>query len=196
MTPVAIIDVDGTLLTHDSLPVLLALGLRRRPARVANVALRAPSIAAHSVRDTSASKERLLGAVLGGLRASEVSDLGSAVASRVRLSAQLQEQIASHRQHGDDVWLASASIEPVVAALADRVGAKGYVATRLHFDQDRFTGRFLGANCKGHEKVRRLDEVLGEHWRSYATAYSDSRSDRPLMEAAASCRWVRRGVLL
>jgi phosphatidylglycerophosphatase C len=86
-------------------------------------------------------------------------------------------------------------VEPVIAALAERVGATDFVATRLEYIGDRCTGRYAGSNCKGPEKLRRLDEVLVEGWRSRSTAYSDSKVDTPLMEAAATCRWVRRGVL-
>ena len=191
----AIFDVDGTLTTHDSLPLLIALALKRRPSRALVLLVNAPLIAFLVSRSAARAKERLLGTVLRGMRRDELCALGDAVASRLALSTDLRPLIDEHRRLGHDVWLASASIEPVVGALAERVGATGHVATRLAFDHGVCTGRFAGANCKGNEKLRRLDEVLEDGWRELAIAYSDSKADQPLMDAASACRWVRRGML-
>ena len=47
-----------------------------------------------------------------------------------------------------------------------------------------FTGEMIGANNKGEEKIRRLMEYLQDDpidW-AHSVMYSDSLSDRPLME--------------
>jgi phosphatidylglycerophosphatase C len=196
MARVAIFDVDGTLSRRDSLVSLVAAALRARPRRAVHVVLALPAVAWHAPRRASRAKERLLTSVLAGLSRSEVDALGARVASRLALSPDVVASIDDHRRAGDDVWLASASIDPVIAALAVRVDATGHVATNLAFDGERCTGRYAGENCKGAEKLRRLDDALAAGWRATATAYSDSQVDKPMMDAAASCRWVRRGVLI
>lgn len=195
MTVLAIFDVDGTLSTRDSLPILVRRALRRRPRRAAALLVQAPLIAVDALRNTSRAKERVLTALLRGMREPDLVALSEEVVDRLTLSRDLVPVLEDHRRRGHEVWLASASIEPVIEALALRVTATGFVATQLAFDRGVCTGRYVGTNCKGHEKVRRLDEVLGEGWRSRAVAYGDSRADRPLLDAAASRRWVRRGVL-
>jgi phosphatidylglycerophosphatase C len=137
----------------------------------------------------------LLAAALSGLDVDAASAIGDRVAARLRLSRELCAAIDAHRAEGHVVWLASASIDHVVAAVGRRVGAHGAVATELADDGGLLTGRYRGRNCKGEEKVRRLDEVLPAGWREQAVAYSDSRADRPLMDAVAEARWVRRGRL-
>jgi phosphatidylglycerophosphatase C len=195
VTHIAIFDVDGTLTPRNTLPALVRHALRRRPWRAGYVLVVLPLVAIGLFTDTGRAKERLLSAVVRGMTEDEVCLLGAAVATRARLSSDVEERLQGHRARGDDVWLASASVEPVIAALAARVGAAGHVATRLEYRQGVCTGRFLGENCKGGEKLRRLNEVLAKDWQSVATAYSDSTSDRPVMEAAAEHRWVRRGAL-
>jgi len=54
---------------------------------------------------------------------------------------------------------------------------------------DKSTGRFLGANCHGAEKVRRFyEEFPGGTIDDF---YSDSHSDRPLADVARRAFFVR-----
>jgi phosphoserine phosphatase len=85
------------------------------------------------------------------------------------------------------VYIVSSSPEEVVRPLADRLGADGVVATRAESIDGRYTGK-LEFYCYGErkaEEIRRLaaDEGLGLE-RSYA--YSDSITDRPMLEAVGN----------
>jgi phosphoserine phosphatase len=85
--------------------------------------------------------------------------------------------------------LASGSPEFYVRALADYVGAQGYVATQLEYgEQERFTGRFLGGDCVAElkaEKVRALADSLSVDL-SASYAYSDVANDIPLLGAVGT----------
>ena len=60
------------------------------------------------------------------------------------------------------------------------------LATRLEVDaDDRLTGRLIGANCRGPEKVVRLREWRGEAL-AVAFAYGDSDGDREMLALAAT----------
>ena len=55
----------------------------------------------------------------------------------------------------------------------------------------RLTGRIIGRNCYGPEKLRRIRETLGRdngHWN--VIVYTDHHSDLPLLEWADSPRVV------
>jgi phosphatidylglycerophosphatase C len=192
---VVVVDLDGTLTRGDSLWVLVRRSVRHRPARVGHLVVALPAVVRRARRDPDGAKERLLVALLAGLDVASAAALADRVAGGLRLSPELRAAVDEHLAAGDVVWLASASIDPVVAAVARRVGAHGAVATTLADADGRLTGRYLGRNCKGEEKLRRLDEVLPGGWRDHAVAYSDSTADRPLMDAVAEARWVRRGRL-
>ena len=59
---------------------------------------------------------------------------------------------------------------------------------------DTKTGRILGENCRGEEKVRRFREAYGD--KNVEEFYSDSLSDRPMMELAEKGYLVKNGAVL
>ncbi len=152
-------------------------------------------MAFRATRDLGAAKERLLGAMLGGLDRARAEAMGRRVAERLALSEAVADRVRDHLAAGDEVWIASASVDLVVGEVARVVGARGGIGTALAIEGDRLTGRFVGVNCKGPEKLRRLDAELRAGWRDGAVAYSDSSADTPLMTAVAEACWVRRGRL-
>jgi len=82
------------------------------------------------------------------------------------------------RQKRDDDVIVSASpeflLEPVV---------RGYLGVNLIASRiDQNTGKYIGKNCHGEEKVRRLYETYPD--RIIDNFYSDSLSDAPLAERA------------
>ena len=102
--------------------------------------------------------------------------------------ALLLERLAWHREQGHDVVLVSASPQLYVDVLTEALGASGGLGTRLAVDpRGRLTGGYLGKNCRGTEKLRRLDEWI--KGRDYVTppdifAYGNSRGDRRMLSAA------------
>ncbi|HET9772046.1 MAG TPA: HAD-IB family hydrolase, partial [Acidimicrobiia bacterium] len=91
-----------------------------------------------------------------------------------------------HRAEGHELVLVSASPELYVAPIGQRLGFEDVIATRLEVDADgRLTGRLLGSNCRGPEKVARLRQ-----WRDEGLvvdfAYGDSAGDRELLALAAT----------
>lgn len=99
-----------------------------------------------------------------------------------------------HTEQGHRVVIVSASYEQYVRVVAERLGDVGVAATRLDVVDGRCTGDLLGANCRGPEKVRRLDAWLRERGLDRAEitlyAYGDSSGDRELLAAADHPHWV------
>jgi len=54
---------------------------------------------------------------------------------------------------------------------------------QVEISDDRVTGKIIGENCKGTEKIRRLCEVFTQEEIGDAICYADSRSDTPLMKS-------------
>ena len=78
----------------------------------------------------------------------------------------------------------TASPETTVAPFARRLGAESLLGTHLAFDsQDRVTGAFATANCRGEEKVRRLHAAYGPGLR-LAAAYGDTSGDTEMLAIA------------
>ena len=80
------------------------------------------------------------------------------------------------RKKDDDI-IASASYELWISEFARRLGLRFVVATRTDSE-----GNIVGKNCKRHEKVKRIKEAYPNL--KVNAAYSDSKSDLPMLEMA------------
>ncbi len=93
--------------------------------------------------------------------------------------------IREHRAAGRKVFLVSASPEEIVAPLAQYLGVDEAIATRAELDeQGRYTGR-TELYCYGADKVVAIEAVAARDGIDLAAsyAYSDSATDRPMLEA-------------
>ena len=190
---VAAFDLDGTLTEGGSVfPWLKSVAGRGRTWRAAlSLALPLTIGAVRSSRWADHAKERLFLKLLAGIDE-------QVIAGESRTFAQghlehegrepLLARLAWHRAQGHDVVIVSASPQLYVDVMTELLGAQGGLGTRLAVDpRGRLTGGYLGKNCRGSEKLRRLDEWISE--RHYAAppliyAYGNSRGDRRMLRGA------------
>jgi HAD superfamily hydrolase (TIGR01490 family) len=190
---VAAFDLDGTLTEGGSVfHWLRFLGGDATVARAA-LPLLLPLIvgAIRSGDAADSAKERLFQAVLAGRDLEVVT-----AASREFILHHLKEEgrpaviarLNWHRDQGHDVVLVSASPQIYVDILVDEFQITAGLGTRLAVDtRDKLTGSYLGKNCRGTEKMRRLNEWISA--REYPEepviyAYGNSRGDRLLLAGA------------
>ena len=193
--PVAAFDFDGTLTRRDTLvPFLVHVAGWPAVGRV--LAVRAVPLALVLVgrRGRGAQKEQVLGRLLAGRKLSDVEAAAEAFADAVvagRLRPEMVERLQAHLVDGDPVVVVTASPELVVAPIARRLGPVPVLGTRLEVDDHgRLTGRLLGANVRGREKLSRLTDWLAESGSSIRWAYGNSSGDRELLDAADEPTWV------
>lgn len=94
------------------------------------------------------------------------------------------ELIRQHQAEGRKVFIVSASPEEIVAPLARYLGVDEAIATRAELDaHGRYTGR-TERYCYGPEKATTIAEVAERDGIDLAAsyAYSDSATDRPMLE--------------
>jgi HAD superfamily hydrolase (TIGR01490 family) len=99
--------------------------------------------------------------------------------------AEALELMESHRLAGDRVYLVSAAPEEIVLPLAEMLGADGAIATRSETDErGRYTGElaFYAYGPGKAEGMRELAAIAGIDL-DKSTAYSDSATDVPMLEA-------------
>lgn len=125
----------------------------------------------------------------------EAAEYGVTIAEnglRVDIAGRLQW----HLEQDHRVVIVSASYEPYVQVVGSVLGDVSVLATRFEVVDGRCTGRLHGANCRGPEKVARLDAWLGEQGLALADvtlhAYGDSTGDRELLAAADHPHWVKQ----
>jgi len=94
-------------------------------------------------------------------------------------------RVEEHQARGHVVVLVSASTQYVVRPMADYLGIPGqYVCTHLESQAGRFTGRVAEPVCYGTGKVVWAERFAAEYDVDLEAShfYSDSISDRPLLE--------------
>ena len=190
---IAAFDLDGTLTEGGS--VIKWLRFVGGNLRTYEAALwRTAPIAWGALRSGDAAdraKENLFRAVLAGRPEKEVVAQSTTFAEQ-HLAAHGRERYIErlkwHLSQGDHVVLVSASPELYVEVIAERLGAHGAIGTRLAVDPlGRLTGGYLGMNCRGEEKLRRLEltiEALRLPGTPEIYAYGNSRGDRRMLGAA------------
>jgi HAD superfamily hydrolase (TIGR01490 family) len=95
--------------------------------------------------------------------------------------------VARHRERGERVYIVSAALQEIVDALADELGFDGALGSLCEVADGRYTGRSLRA-CHGPGKADAVRELAAAEAIDLArsTAYSDSHTDLPFLEAVGN----------
>lgn len=191
----AIFDLDRTITRRGTFSPFLLSVARRHPWKFVHLFAIALAALRHRLGaiDRKQLKEVMLGAVLGGAARPAVDGYAAAFVART-VSAGLRPAalaaIAAHRQSGNYLVLATASMDFYAEPLGAALGFDAVVATRSHWHADgRLSGRIDGENCCGAAKLDRIRDDLPRLRADYRlVAYSDHHSDAPLL------RWVDRAI--
>jgi phosphatidylglycerophosphatase C len=195
--PVAAFDLDGTLTHRDTLLPFLhrAVGRGRTYRALLASSLPLARAAALGGAHRDVAKAAVLRGVLAGTPVDGLAEAAESFADHVvaqRLRAEVRDRVEWHRNEGHELVLVSASPELYVTPIGRRLGFDTVLATRLEVDADGcLTGRLLGANCRGPEKVLRLREWRGEGL-TLAYAYGDSSGDREMLDLAVTAVRISR----
>jgi len=183
----AFFDLDRTLLRRSSAlalaPAFRAAGLisRRQLAKAAAwQALFAVRGASHDAVKRAAEDGLV---VLRGFRPDELQALVAESMERVLrplVYAESLDLVDRHRRRGEPVYIVSATLLEIVQAIADDLGFDGALGTICEVKDGVYTGRALRA-LHAEEKARCLREL--DYELEASTAYSDSHTDLPFLEA-------------
>lgn len=179
-------DFDGTIYDGDSTFDFVRFALRRHPGMLAG----APHLAA-------AAAKLALGKI--GLTQFK-SALFSEMAKRFSLEEEAErfwQEPATQKKLGAwfqltprdlPIVIASASPEFELTHAAKLLGVERLIGTRC----DAQTGQLIGKNCKGAEKILRIQQVVGE-FEVRAMYTDDAKADGPLLAIAKEKYIVTHG---
>jgi len=136
--------------------------------------------------DNSIAKERLLSIFLRGISTEEFS-IRCKIFGQKKVSAILNKATVSkfhkHILNDDKVIIISASIEDWILPWAQQWKVE-VLATKLANSNGLLTGKFLGNNCNGEEKVKRIKNYLELADYKEIWAYGDSPGDEAMLSLA------------
>lgn len=190
----AVFDLDGTVTRGDTLFPFLRFvtgtpGFFRRLPRalpwLAGLAL--------GLVPRTRAKEGVLRAFLGGMKRATLDARGAAFA-RERLPAMVRpqalERLAWHRSQGHHCVLLTASPLVYVGPWGRSAGFDAVLATELAYDESGCaSGALEGLNCRGAEKLRRLEARYGDLARLTSHGYGDNRADRHFLSRCTEAHY-------
>lgn len=185
---VAAFDFDGTLTTRDSVVPFLERFVSR-PRLAARVLARlGEAVPAVVGRDRDRLRALATELVFAGRPAADVAAAAGEHGRLIAAAALRTDTVARlrwHIDHGHVVVLVSASYEDYLHVVAAELGVGHVLGTRLEVADGVCTGSLDGPNCRGPEKVRRLERWLAEQGLDRGEivlyAYGDSNGDREML---------------
>ena len=191
MAAAAFFDLDRTLLRRSS-ALALAGSFRERGLISRRQLLKAATWQLLFVA-RGASHEAVRSAAEDGLRVLagyRVDDLRELVAEamepvlRPLVYAEPLRLVEQHRERGERVYVVSATLQEIVEGIADDLGFDGGLGTICEVRDGRYTGRAVRA-LHAQAKAECVQELAAREGLDLAacTAYSDSHTDLPFLEA-------------
>lgn len=187
MNAAAFFDLDRTLLRRSSALALAGSFRERGLISRTQLAKAAAWQLLFAVRGASheavrrAAEEGLI--VLRGSTPDELRDLvANAMEPVLRplFYAEPLHLVEQHRARGEPVFIVSATLQEIVQAIADDLGFDGALGTICEVKDGKYTGRALRA-LHAENKAAAVRELGFDLEQS--TAYSDSHTDLPMLEA-------------
>ena len=185
---IAAFDFDGTLTKKDSLFEFL-LFTQGKWKTYLGLLLLSPAVMLMflGVIDNNRCKEIMLSYFFKGWRQADFKRKGREFVTRGKeiLNPETCAKLRKHLNEGHEVYIISASVEEWVKPIAEALGVKNVLCTRLAVGKDGIlTGKYQGRNCHGQEKVNRLLQADPDRDTYYLYAYGDSNGDKQLFDFA------------
>lgn len=186
---VAAFDFDGTLTYRDSLLPFLRF-ISRPSSFLANSIRLLPVLSRFALGnlDNQSAKEAVLRRFIAGRSDVELQRLGRDFSRQVlprMLRAEGMDRLLWHQRREHTCVLVSASLDTYLGPWSKQAGFDLIACSRLAFDANgTATGALEGRNCRGSEKLKRLQGLIPSNSISELYAYGDSDGDRELLAAA------------
>ncbi|GIP04062.1 HAD family hydrolase [Paenibacillus lautus] len=180
----AIFDIDKTVIHTDSMFRFLKYGIRKHPATTPVIL----KVVLHSVlyKLRLLEAEKAKSAYFHAMRHMDDADLKHFYETELKpaIFPDALKEMQLKKSEGYHVLLVTASPDAYMRYFAELPCVDAVIATKLSVRDGRFTSMIEGNNCKGEEKVNRIQQYLSEQRLAIdydsSCAYSDSLSDLPM----------------
>tara|TARA_B100000242_G_C42992300_1_gene460732 strand:+ start:186 stop:857 length:672 start_codon:yes stop_codon:yes gene_type:complete len=121
----------------------------------------------------------------------ELFNLNSNLTKQKRFESEIKKRIKKealrkiyyHKKNGDRIIICTASPNMIIEAFANELNLE-LIATSLISKNKKWLPLIEGKNCKGLEKVLRLENHLGQLDKYFLQVYGDSIGDKELLEVS------------
>ena len=183
----ALFDFDGTITATDSFVPFIRRAVSPTRQVLGSIIL-LPLIVSYKFGLVSATRTRatIVSFGLRGRREDELRDIGATYAINVlpgTIRPKAIERIEWHKKQGDDIVIVSAALGIYLEEWCRRINLP-VICTQLESHAGIFTGRYVGGDCTGQEKTRRI--LAKYDLTRYKTiyGYGDTSEDDDLLSLA------------
>lgn len=187
---IAVFDFDGTLTNKDTLFLFISFVYNKRKLIIGFLRnFKALLLYGMGLKSNSEAKEIIFSYFFRNMPLHEFNSYSLRFADKYRSSI-LRESVINilqgYLESKSKVYIITASITNWVSPFFCDRPKIVVLGTEIEIDSltQRLTGRFLGSNCYGQEKVNRLLEEIGNREKYYIYAYGDSRGDKEIIDYA------------
>jgi phosphatidylglycerophosphatase C len=183
----ALFDFDGTISDIDNFTPFMLKAIKPQRLLMGGVVL-SPLIAAYKFGFLSATVMRQAIVRIGfrGRNVTEIQHLGLQY-SREKLPKFIKpwamQKILWHKAQNDVVVVVSASLDVYLAPWCNQFELD-LICSVLESRDDVLTGRYVGGDCAGNEKLKRVQEKYNVGEFPVIYAYGDTEEDLPMMSIA------------
>ena len=183
----ALFDFDGTITTRETFPDFMQLAVKPRRLAIGKL-LFAPLIAAYRLGIVPATLVRasIVRFAFGGVAEEGISNAGAVFARDLLpqlLRPEAMQRIQWHQARGDTVVVVSGGFDLYLSHWCSQHGL-ALVCSRLESADGVLSGRYLGAQCAGAEKCRRVREHYDVAGFPKVYAYGDTSEDLAMLAMA------------
>jgi phosphatidylglycerophosphatase C len=183
---IAAFDFDGTLTYPDTLMVFLKHVFTKKQLAIGLARLSLVLTAfKFKLISNNLAKQKLFAYFFGGMDLAKFNEYCATFTVKIPpvINPTALARLKWHQDQGHTCVIVSASVENWIKPWADQYNVT-VASTRLEVIDGKITGRFLGENCYGDEKVTRLLELFPNRETYELYAYGDSGGDRALLALA------------
>lgn len=186
MKSIAFVDFDHNIYDGDSMLDFLKLAVGKRKYRAA-ILRSAHFILGYKLNLISGhtAKEALLKQTIQGQSASSLKRVIEKFTTQIdhKVFPKAKSELQKHKSNGVEIVIVSASSPLWLKPWCDEQSFK-LIATELETQSGLFTGKLKGKNCKGFEKVKRIQQQFDLSIYDQIYAYGDDKSDIPMLGLA------------
>ncbi|WP_199609042.1 HAD-IB family hydrolase [Flocculibacter collagenilyticus] len=192
----ALFDFDGTLTTTDTYSTFIKRILNSSPYTAKTIWRKLcviPVLFCYKLGLISATHARVKSSfiVLKGLSTSTVEETALQYVDDLFphiIRPEIYECLQLHKQQNDTVVIVSASLDVYLKVWCKRNNLKLLCSqletAHLNTNDEIYTGEYLGADCCGEEKARRIQQHFPLHQYNTIYAYGDTPEDYPMLSLA------------
>lgn len=192
MKKIIVYDFDKTIYNGETSTDFMLFFLKRNPRYIIRICNVLYSLFYYK-KDLKKSKEiffRILNGVNIEFLKEEINEFWKV--KKDKIFSWVYDEILENKKVADELILISATPSIFLEKISKELGFDKLLATEFENTNKLFDSKIKGPNCKGKEKVNRLNEYIDNY--TIFKFYSDSMSDKPLFDLAGEKIFINKGI--